>query len=51
VYEVTIEEPQGFDDEVPPFSPGWQSFMWAKLALFVLLAGFWMYEHMYAFVA
>ncbi|KAJ7745937.1 hypothetical protein DFH07DRAFT_14274 [Mycena maculata] len=47
VYELTIEEPRGFDDEAPPFSPHWQLFMWVKLALIVFLAGSWIYEHMY----
>ncbi|KAF8175230.1 hypothetical protein K438DRAFT_1939713 [Mycena galopus ATCC 62051] len=50
VHELTVEEPQGFN-EVPPFSSGWQSFMWGKLALIVFLAGSWMYEHMYVCVA
>ncbi|KAF8134049.1 hypothetical protein K438DRAFT_2031490 [Mycena galopus ATCC 62051] len=45
LYELTVEEPQGFN-EVPSFSSGWESFMWVKLALIVFLAGSWMYEHM-----
>jgi hypothetical protein len=51
VHELTIKEPRGLDNEVPPFSPGWQSFMWAKLALIVFLAASWMYEHIYVGVA
>jgi hypothetical protein len=51
VYELTIEEPRGIDDEAPPFSPGWQLFMWVKLVLIVFLAGSWMYKHTYACVA
>jgi hypothetical protein len=53
VYELTIEEPRfrGIDDEAPPFSLGWQLFMWVKLALIVFLAGSWMYEHTYVCVA
>ncbi|KAF8145167.1 hypothetical protein K438DRAFT_1872542 [Mycena galopus ATCC 62051] len=49
--KLTIQEPRGFDDEAPPFSPGWKSFMWARLALIVFLAGSWMYENICVCVA
>lgn len=47
VYESTIEEPLALDEEVPPFSLGWQLLMWLKLALIVFLAASWMYKNAY----